>query len=272
MIHERMEIKVPDASDTAILYTYLWSNSEELYNGLTRPVILICPGGAYAMTSDREAEGIALKFMAMGYHAAVLRYSVAPAVYPTALLQAAAAVQILRERAKEWYIDPDKIIVQGSSAGGHLAASLGVFWKKKELWKLLGTDAWLTKPNGLILSYPVITSGVYGHRESFRNLLGGSGNELEREMSLELQVDRDTPKTFIWHTFEDQTVPVENSLLFVEALRRNGIPTEFHLFPRGIHGLGTAGRLSMSMDGRGIQKECEIWMQLAGAWVDTMIP
>lgn len=271
MIHRQLEIQVPGTRDKALLSTYLWSNSRELYDGLTRPLILICPGGAYAMTSDREAEGIALTFLSMGYHAAVLRYSVAPAVYPSALLQAAKAVQILREKAEEWYIDPHKIVVQGSSAGGHLAASLGVFWKKKKLWKLLETTPEEIKPNGLMLSYPVITSGTFGHRESFHNLLGDSYEELVEEMSLEHQVDEDTPKTFLWHTFEDQTVPVENSLLFVQALRKYGISTEFHLFPQGIHGLGTAGKLTMSSDGRGIQKECEIWMKLAGAWMESVI-
>ena len=121
------------------------------------------------MTSDREAEAIAIRFMSMGYHTAVLRYSVAPAVYPTALCQLAKAVNILRKRSGEWLIDQDKILVMGFSAGGHLAASLGTLWNNGELAELLGLEAEDIRPNGLILSYPVITSGKEGHEESMRN-------------------------------------------------------------------------------------------------------
>ena len=150
----------------AWMTTYFWEESKELYPGQVRPVILICPGGAYRMTSDREAEAIAIRFMSMGYHTAVLRYSVAPAVYPTALCQLAKAVNILRKRSGEWLIDQDKILVMGFSAGGHLAASLGTLWNNGELAELLGLEAEDIRPNGLILSYPVITSGKEGHEEA----------------------------------------------------------------------------------------------------------
>ena len=127
-----------------------------------RKAVIICPGGGYEMTSDREAEALAVKFMAMGYHAAILRYSVAPARFPEALLQLATAVAMLRENAEKWHIDTGKIVVQGSSAGGHLAASLGVFWNKPFVAEALGMDAGKFRPNGLMLSYPVITSGGKG--------------------------------------------------------------------------------------------------------------
>lgn len=99
MIHKKISVKIGEHHPTAEITTYMIGNSEELYDGRLRPLIIICPGGGYEMTSDREAEGIALKFMAMGYHAAVLRYSVKPAVYPTALLQLAATVKYFRENA-----------------------------------------------------------------------------------------------------------------------------------------------------------------------------
>lgn len=249
------------------LYLYLWDNSQELYDGLLRPMILICPGGGYEMTSDREAEGVAVRFLSMGFHAAVLRYSTAPARYPEALMQLARSVKLVRQNCKEWYIDPNRVIVQGSSAGGHLAASLGVFWKRGFLSETLGTDAGTLRPDGLILSYPVITSGRYSHEPSFRNLLGPEFESRKEEMSLEKQVSKDTPRTFLWHTYEDETVPVENSLLFVQALREYGIVTEFHMYPEGCHGLGTAGSLTMSSDGRGIQEDCAAWMDMAEAWI-----
>lgn len=267
---EEIKIQAPDSGAEGRLTLYLLDNSEELYDGLLRPMVLICPGGSYAVTSDREAEGIALKFMAMGCHCAVLRYSVAPARYPAALFQAAASIKLIREHAKEWYVDREKVFIQGSSAGGHLAASLGVFWKEPFLWEAMGTTPEMLRPDGQILSYPVITAGAFAHRGSFENLLGNKPaiKELDR-MSLEKQVAEDTPRTFIWHTFEDGTVPVENSLLFVKALREKGVSTEFHLFEKGPHGIGTASKLTMSSDGRGVQRECEVWMDLVKVWIEN---
>ena len=129
------------------------------------------------MTSDREAEAVAVKFMSMGYHTVVLRYSVAPAVYPAALHQLAKAVSILRKGSDRWLIDPEKILVMGFSAGGHLAASLGVFWNKGEITEELKVSADEIRPNGMILSYPVITSGEKAHRGSFESLFGKDASE-----------------------------------------------------------------------------------------------
>ena len=161
MIHEKIEIQLKNSAYKANLYTYFLDNSPEIAPERKRPVVLICPGGGYRGTSDREAEALAVKFMAMGYHAAILRYSVDPARFPEALLQLATAVSMLRENADKWHIDTEKIVVQGSSAGGHLAASLGVFWNTALVTETLGIDAEKVRPNGLMLSYPVITSGAF---------------------------------------------------------------------------------------------------------------
>ena len=224
------------------------------------------------MTSDREAEALAVKFMAMGYHAAILRYSVAPARFPEALLQLATAVAMLRENAEKWHIDTGKIVVQGSSAGGHLAASLGVFWNKPFVAEALGMDAGKFRPNGLMLSYPVITSGEYAHRGSFEALLGEDAYDPEKrkEQSLELQVTKDTPPTFLWHTEPDDCVPVENSLFFCEALHKNKIPVEMHIYPAGSHGLSLANEETKRQDGSGIQPECQSWMELACGWMSRL--
>lgn len=269
MIHEKVII---DPETGAYMKTCFWEESKELYPGQVRPVILICPGGAYRMTSDREAEAVALRFMSMGYHTAVLRYSVAPAVYPAALHQLARAVSILRKRSKEWFIDPSKIVVMGFSAGGHLAASLGTFWNKGEITKALDVKKEEIQPNGMILCYPVITSGEYGHEESFRNLLGQRYEELKEQMSLENQVDAETPKTFIWHTFEDKTVLPENSLSFVRAMVNQGVPVEYHLFPEGLHGIGLGNELTANADGRGIVRACETWSSLCEKWLNREFP
>lgn len=272
MIHEIIKIQVSGSEVFGELYTYFLDNSVEINPERKRPVVLICPGGGYHFTSDREAEGLAVRFLAMGYHAAVLRYSVAPARYPEGLLQLAKAVLLLRERAEEWHIDKNKIVVQGSSAGGHLAASLGVFWKKPFLAERLGTDSQNLRPNGLMLNYPVITSGEKAHKGSFLNLLGEDCKDeaLWKEMSLETQVTKDVPKTFLWHTAPDDTVPVENSLLFFSALHALDIPAELHIYPVGGHGLGLASEETMNSSGYGVQRECQSWISLAEEWMRNL--
>lgn len=272
MIHQEIPVVVNGVRTGAKLYTYFWENSKELYDGRKRDVILICPGGAYRMTSDREAESLAIKFMEMGCHAAVLRYSVVPKkLWPKVFLELGWCIKLLRERADEWYIDPDKIIVQGSSAGGHLAAGYCSFWQEEWMQTALSVrDTEVLRPNGQILSYPVISSGEYGHEESIRNLCGEELETLREKVSLEKRVSSSVPPTFLWHTFEDTTVGVENALLYVWALRRQGIPTEFHLFPRGCHGLGSADGLGLSLDGRGFQKECSVWMRLVRPWIENL--
>ena len=167
MIYKKVEIKVEGYQETADLYTYILDNSVEMRPNRKRPVIVICPGGGYTMTSDREAEPIAMQYLARGYHAVILRYSVAPARYPLALLQLAKSVAYLREHAEEFHIDTAKIILQGFSAGAHLAASLGVFWKEKFISEVLHTETEIVRPNGMILSYPVISSGKFAHTGVF---------------------------------------------------------------------------------------------------------
>ena len=269
MIHEKLEIQIPGYDGKADLYTYFLDNSPEMHPDKKRPVVVICPGGGYEMTSDREAEPVAMQFLARGFHAVILRYSVAPVRYPQALLQLAKTVAFLRENEEKYHIDPEKIVVQGSSAGGHLAASMGVFWKKAFLAETLGVPSELLRPNGLILSYPVISSGEKAHVGSFKNLLGEDydNEEKRRSMSLELCVTEDTPQTFLWHTAPDDTVPVENSLMFFQALHKYDIPVEMHVYPVGGHGIGLANEETSCANGYGIQEECQSWIELACQWV-----
>lgn len=270
MIYRELSIKVATYEEPAKLSIYAMDKSPEL-KAQKRPLILICPGGGYGFTSDREAEPIAMQFLAGGYHAAVIRYSVAPATYPTALLQVGTAVKYIREHAEELGVDTDRIVLNGSSAGGHLAASYGVFWNKvANLAEQLETDAETLRPNGLILNYPVITSGPMAHRGSFVNLLGDRYDELVDVMSLENQVDENTPPTFLWHTTADGLVPVENSVMFYSALHAKGIPAELHIYQDGGHGLSLANELTEAPDGGGIQKECEGWIALAKTWMSKL--
>lgn len=278
MIYKSYDIQAAGAVKSARLQTYFQDDSKEMLID-KRPVVLICPGGGYEFTSEREGEVLALQFLAMGYHAAVLYYSVAPARFPTALIEVAKSVALLRENADEWHINPDAVLVMGSSAGGHLAASLGVLWQEEFLKEALGMENEAFKPNGLILSYPVITSGEFAHRGSFECLLGKEEGSLERysdetsllyKLSLEHRVTENVPPVFIWHTFEDGCVPVENSLLFVSALKKANVMTEFHMYPKGGHGLSLANYLTQHADGSAIQEECTGWIKLVQTWVESL--
>ncbi|MEH6994674.1 alpha/beta hydrolase [Neobacillus drentensis] len=192
MLHEKIEIK--HEQDTATLYTYILDNFQEIDSNRKRPMIVICPGGGYQFTSEREAEPVAIRLNGMGFHACVLKYSVKPAVFPSALCQLAKTIGKIRDQAEEWNVDTNKIIVLGFSAGGHLAASLGVFWDKEFLTEKLEYSKEQIVPNGLVLCYPVITSGPNAHSGSFQALLGDKcQNDEHLDMvSLEKQVTANT--------------------------------------------------------------------------------
>ena len=269
MIHNKIEIKARGMEAVGNLYIYFLDSSIEMRPNEKRPVILLCPGGGYEMTSDREAEPMAMQFLAMGYHVAILRYSVSPVRYPAALLQVAESVLYLKKHAEEYHIDPEKIVLQGCSAGGHLAANYGVAWNSPFLTKLMGmeNDPERLRVAGLLLCYPVITSGEKAHEESFRNLLGEQYEEKKEELSLENQVMPDTPPTFLWHTATDETVPVENSLYFFQACLQQGVSAELHIYPVGGHGLSLANEETCRANGIGVQKECQSWIGLAQTWL-----
>ena len=232
MIYEQHKI------ENATIQTYVLSNFRVLDTNRRRATIIICPGGAYSWCSDREAEPIAIKFNSLGYNCIVLYYTTnlnsdpSTPIYPQPQIQLAKTIEYVRSNAAHLNADPNKLIVLGFSAGGHLAASLGVFWKD------YGPQA---KPNALVLCYPVITSGPYAHRKSIRNLVGDNV-ELQSKMSLENQVSSDTPPTFIWTTKTDQSVPYQNSVLFSTALTKFSVPNKLVIYPSGTHGLSLGTR------------------------------
>lgn len=268
MIHETISIQTEASLPDTRLTTYILDAYEEQDPGLKRPLVLVCPGGAYRFTADREAEMIALQFNSMGYHSAVLRYSCAPAVFPTALTEVAASIKMIKEQSKNWHVDTEKIFVMGFSAGGHLAASYGVFWNRSFVAEAVGCSTEFLKIAGMILCYPVLTSKEeYTHLESIHNLLGEDYEAKKEEMALENQVGPHTPPAFLWHTFADDAVPFQNSLFFVEAMGKAGVSAEYHLYPEGPHGLSLADESLVRPDGSGIQKECQSWMPLLKTWL-----
>lgn len=241
MIYEKLNLRDGCGSKIntdATLSVYVPDNSPEIDMNRKHKAVLICPGGGYSFTSDREAEPVALAFLAKGIAAFVLRYSVAPAKYPTALLEASQAMWLIRQNAEKWHIKTDDIAVCGFSAGGHLAASLATLWNEKFICDELGMPEGMNKPNKLILGYPVIISEEgRAHRGSFYNLLGENLSEKEyAKLSLDKRVGAHTPPTFLWHTYNDSCVPVDSSLEFALALRKNGVPFEMHIYPEGNHG------------------------------------
>jgi len=236
----------------------------------TRGLVLVCPGGGYQRISPREAEPVAMQFAAAGWHAAVVHYSVAPHKHPQPLLDVSRAMCLIREHAGEWQVDSQKIAVCGFSAGGHVAASLGVHWEKPYVQAHPGIRPGQNRPNALILGYPVITSGGFRHAGSFQGLLGENPDPaLLKESSLERYVTPQTPPTFLWHTVEDQSVPVENSLLFAQALRKHNVPFELHVYPNGRHGLSLA-TIETARPDLPSNPHVAGWMRLCLEWLQSI--
>lgn len=207
-----------------------------------RPAMVIFPGGGYGFTSDREAEPIASAYFAAGYNTFTVRYTCGEkAKVNNPLYDAAAAIAHVRANAEEYSIDPDRIAVIGFSAGGHLAGYISTSWHRKDIAEKLGIENELCKPNAAVLCYPVVTTNVPTHIDSFNNLLGADRTqELTNTANLDMLVDERTCPCFIWHTATDTCVPVANSLAMARALTDKGIFCEMHIFPEGPHGLARA--------------------------------
>lgn len=271
-MEDNINIKVPGQMTGEAELTVYTGCSDEQKN--KRSAVIICPGGGYRQVVAREGEPVARQFAAMGYTAFVLRYSVLPNGFPVSLLELARAVAVVRERADEWNIDPDKIVVCGFSAGGHLACSLGVFWNREFVWKVIGESSGeLIRPNGMILGYPVITSGIYAHTKFVDRLFqyrGGARDEDRELVSLENQVSSDTPEAFIWQTCTDADVPVENSLLLANEMRKHGLKVELHIFPDGPHGLSLASAVTSEGNPEFENLHCSIWIRLAELWLEKL--
>lgn len=248
------------------LYTLVQHDNIELKQ---RAAVIICPGGGYEYCSVREAEPVALRYAAFGIPAFVLRYSCVNKLFPTALLELAAAVAYVRNNAAELGVDPEKIMVSGFSAGGHLAASLAVHWSKPFVSETLGENPDMYKPNGAVLCYPVITSGEKRHDGSIVNIAGASSpKEIMEMVSLEKQVSEDAPPVFIWHTADDGLVPVENTLMFAAALAEKKIPFACHIFESGVHGLSLCDDSTAGYDGH-INPDCARWFGMAVDWIKS---
>ena len=237
------------------LALYLREAAEAMPHALRRPVVVVVPGGGYNHVSAREADPVALQFAVAGYHTAVLTYSVGEGARDhQPLRQLNAAIGLLRARAGEWNILPEKIAVCGFSAGGHLALSSAVL--------ALSDGTPMNRPDAVLLAYPVITAGAYAHRGSFTQLAGSEEPAAQQPFTLEDKITPRTPPVFVWHTMEDETVPVENTLMLLAALRRAGVPCEAHLFEKGRHGTSIC---TPEVDAASAHRRH--WVELALEWL-----
>lgn len=221
-------------SPTGRLTCYLQDASDELSNARVRPAVLVLPGGGYSFCSDREAEPIALAYLAEGFNAFVLRYATGPdAPWATSFADGRAGLAWLRQHASELDIDPARIAAVGFSAGGHLAASLGT----------AGDD----RPDALVLGYPV-TLGEFGP------LIG------KEILDVVGAVTDDTPPTFLFSTYPDSLVPIRNSLELLAALAEHDVPFESHIYLLGAHGLSLAKPLTANGGAWGVDPVVAQWL------------
>jgi acetyl esterase/lipase len=203
------------------------------------PAVIVFPGGGYCGRADYEGEPIAQFYNSRGFHAFVVDYRVLPNRHPAPLLDAQRAVKLVRYHANEWKVDVNRVFTCGFSAGGHLCGCTAVMNDIRMVDDEI--DAMDARPNGAILCYPVI-SGLeeHGHVDSVKNLLDNRYDAEKEAFSLHTCVNEKTTPCFIWHTAEDQCVPVIHSLIFAQKLGEHKIPYELHIFPHGVHGLGLA--------------------------------
>lgn len=280
------KIKYSPSSD-AELVPFLLENKKT-------PLILVVPGGGYNHYGSKEQDAVAKKFNSLGFHSAVLYYTLAPTHFPKPLEDLARAMLFIRKKSEQWNIDGEKIILCGFSAGGHLAASLGCWWNSKFLQNAAGIEnsngAKKLRPDALCLCYPVVTADEkFCNEGSIRNLIDRIPDEspiiewakenfsskdeklpdaktdagrnllLRNLVSVENHIQKEFPRTFVWHTQEDSSVPVENTLMLAAALQKKKIEFEYHVFQKGKHGLSLAE-----------ETPAAVWVELFTNWLKTL--
>lgn len=272
MIHQI--IYLCDSHPECCLQTYIHKETRDIVLP-PRKAMIICPGGSYENLSPREADPIAEKFYAEGLNVFLFSYS----LYPNAgnflpLIELSMAIIHIRENAEKYYIDPNNIFVTGFSAGGHLAASAATLWNCDAVCNALGIEdgkrsKCINRPTGVILCYPVITGGKHTHSLTMDHVCGDVNITEEKRnlFSLEKQVNFDTCPAFIWHTFNDNLVSVQNTLLYINAMAEKGIPFEAHIYPYGQHGLALGTEQTAGSSTARINEHISNWFGLAMKWI-----
>ena len=239
----------------------VYSPPEDKRNG---SAVIVCPGGGYTILAPHEGAPVAEWLNTMGVTGFVLKYRLGPRYHhPVMLEDAARASRTVRENAKEWGLDPDRIGILGFSAGGHLASTAATHFDDGDPNTADPIERVSSRPNLVILIYPVITmSGPFAHAGSRHNLIGDDPPQALIELlSNEKQVTARTPPAFLVHGADDDGVACENSLLFALAMRKAGVPVELHLYEHGPHGFGLGGDDPILSDWPTL---CAHWLRLRG--------
>ena len=229
----------------------------------TGAAIIVCPGGGYTHLADHEGRPVAEWLNTLGITAFVLKYRLGPRYHhPAPLQDAARAIRTIRARATEWNIDPKRIGILGFSAGGHVASTISTHFYSGKLDASDPIERVSSRPDLMILIYPVITMREFTHAGSRRMLLGDNpSSDLVALLSNEEQVTKETPPAFLVHTANDPAVPVENSLRFAEAMTKAGVPFELNIYERGPHGFGLGGKDPMLSTW---PQRCADWLRVHG--------
>jgi len=227
--------------------------------------MVICPGGGYGHLANHEGDHYARWLNELGIAGFVLKYRLGPYGYrhPAMMQDASRAIRFVRSRALEWKLDPQRIGIMGSSAGGHLASTLMTHFDSGQAEATDPVERQSSRPDLVVLCYPVVTlTDPFTHQGSRRNLLGTNPPPaLVTELSAELQVTSNSPPCFLWHTYEDKAVPVENSLQLAAALRKADVSVDLHVYERGAHGLGLGSRDFDATKRHPWVRDCEFWLK-----------
>jgi acetyl esterase/lipase len=247
---ETLEIPLwPDGAPGALGTAAKDTPTLTLYSSATaRPggaTIVICPGGGYSHLAPHEGRDYALFLKQRGLTCFVLKYRLSTDGYhhPSMMQDGLRAIRYVRDNAEKFQIDPKRVGIMGSSAGGHVASTVMTHFDAGDSNAADSIERQSSRPDFGILCYPVITMGPFAHAGSKKGLLGvDPPDELVKLLSNELRVTAQTPPCFVWHGLDDKTVPVENALMFADALKKNNVPFELHVYQSARHGLGLGDR------------------------------
>lgn len=298
------KIQIYEDDPYSNLYTYILDSQISYNIHKKRPAIIICPGGGYLMTATKEGEAVAARFLSKGYHTFVLRYSTylkdrltnldkMPPLndrshYPGPLYELMESIRIIKENAEEWYIDTDNIFVMGFSAGGHLAASLGVKWDDELLLERFKEEvnSSLFKPKGILLGYPCLdvestrenlmkneNPWIRKQGELFYPAVFGCNNPKKKQIDdvkIRNHIREDMPPVFLWHTYDDEITSSKDSADLVCELIQKNVECELHMFAKGKHGLGLSDDIYANVESD-INKEVSEWVKLADNWMKIQV-
>ncbi len=267
---QHKKIMLEEGNENAYIETYIADQIE----GFVRDAVLVIPGGGYHnVCSEREGEPIAMAFLAQGYNAFVLHYSVAGVsdkTFPAQLKEASLAIKHIKNHASEYGINKNRVFAVGFSAGGHLAASLGVLWNNKEVNDAIDMPYGYNKPTGVMLIYPVISD--VGHAGSFKNLFHTeipTEDQLDKAC-IDRNVTKDASPAFMLHTVDDAVVNVENTLSLANAYTKAGVPYELHIYPSGPHGVALGNEITKCGNPGWENAAIAKWVENAVFWAKNL--